>query len=478
MVGSASRVARYRSVGLGAWLFILLAAHDSVAQSCSSNGAWPTCTTWAGPQLVRSPGSTTTTFSYNPIDSFDLAASGLNGFAQLMGDGSQTISASTGSTFNTQTISLQSQLVGSSYANCYAGNFDGSGRTGVACPQTGEIQYATSNGTGLSGFVTASSPAIPSGNIWSMRVLESLHDNANYAPNACLVMDVDGDGTDDLVCGGASGSVPGTSEVPYLSHSPSSTQWGVYLSTGNGFTYQTWTGPAGAYSLAMACVQGEFDGDGLADLACHYGSGTTWTILHSTGTGWAVETWPNGPNLNNNCGQYGEGCSPYAEVNGNLVGVAAIQCVPGDFNGDGLTDVACVNSDGSVTIGFTGASGKFMSTANWAGVSQLASPSFMLPDYCAVSDLFGVGRAGIICNFSQGSSNWTYLASTGSGFNVTNFTTSFAVGDTGSPGLGEDMGNACIFADLDGDGIKDIACAQPTLSYSGYWNVALSSRPN
>jgi len=440
---------------------------------CSGVGPWSTCPTWPGPLRSQVETGSIYQYAWSALDDIDLNGDGLRDFAQLYGS-EPGITLSTGSGFATQSFTAA--------WNCYSGNFDGSGRTSVACPSAGNIAYATSNGSALNSFTNI---AVASGNIWSSRFIVNADNLAPYPINPCIVMDVDGDGTDDLVCGGAGGPI-NPQLNPYPSHTPTSIQWGVYLSTGTGFTYKTWAGPAGAYSYGFACVPGEFDGDGMQDLACNFGGSggshtTSWLILHSTGIGWQPETWSNGPTGPVEQATYSDGCTFVT----NSVGVCPVSCVPGDFNGDGLGDISCDNGNNTWTIGFAGTSSAFMSVATWNGqsVNTLLLPLASL--FSITSDIYGVGRTGILLNFAAGSSNWTYLAPTfaqpGGSFTQTTFSTPFPVGASTGQYDQMTMTSGCIVTDLNGDGIKDLACVQATGSGTGgtgTWNVGLSSRPN
>lgn len=278
----------------------------------------------AGLSLLRRTGPVLAGVAYPYIYSALLWRSMESGYvtgAGLGGIFSDSYGHSNGSSFTLGSMPY-------STTQCYLGNFDGSGRTGIACPSAGKIIYTFSNGSGYGSPVTQTT-SIPSTSIGSDAGYSAPPTGTNnYPKNACLVRDVVGDGTDDLVCGGAGGPLTGQYPPSYPDHTLTSTVWGGWLSTGNGFTYSEWTSPGYAYSYT--CLQGEFNGDGLQDLACHYGTGQTWTILLSTGRGWVAQTWGNGPTtsltgLNT--------CNNAYKCNGltNTTTLNGIDCLSGDL---------------------------------------------------------------------------------------------------------------------------------------------------
>ena len=177
----------------------LFAAIPASAQCALTSGPgptpWPTCTTWSGPAWV--PWTVNLLNQGNAVQPI-FAAADINGdgLADLVYidaymdnmTGNNGLALSTGSSFSASTPSLPPGA-------CYQGNFDASGRSGVACISPGQIGYATSNGSGYSAFTKTSL----SGNLVGQRQSAP----AIAAPNPCLVMDVDGDGTDDIRLRGA-----------------------------------------------------------------------------------------------------------------------------------------------------------------------------------------------------------------------------------------------------------------------------------
>jgi hypothetical protein len=114
------------------------------------------------------------------------------------------------------------------------------------------------------------------------------------------------------------------------------------LSTGSGWQMTIWIGGAVVpLPMTQKCVDGNFNGDGKADLSCWTGEGGGWAVELSTGNGWNGAIWSGGP-------------VPAYEWNVIPVGG---QCFTGDFNGDGKTDVACYSGGGVWQVALSTGSG-------------------------------------------------------------------------------------------------------------------------
>jgi hypothetical protein len=132
------------------------------------------------------------------------------------------------------------------------------------------------------------------------------------APSAVLAVDLDGDGRPDLAVV--------NSATPSVTVRPSSAQAANLFPGGENTTL-----PAGALPVALAA--GDFDRDGLIDLAtANRGTGTVSGMLNLFGT------------------------SLFASESEDS-GLLPTDLVAGDFDGDGRTDIAVTNGgDNTVSI--------------------------------------------------------------------------------------------------------------------------------
>ena len=129
----------------------------------------------------------------------------------------------------------------------------------------------------------------------------------------------------------------------------SSATFAMYASTGSTFSPHTqWKIRDGGWGDSIRWLPGDFNGDGLADvLAVWNDAGSnTLTLRRSTGSGLIAEHWAirQGP------------------------WVDSTHWVSGDFNGDGLTDVAAIwNDAGTATVTvFLSTGTRFETRTDWA----------------------------------------------------------------------------------------------------------------
>jgi hypothetical protein len=190
----------------------------------------------------------------------------------------------------------------------------------------------------------------------------------------------------------------------------------ILLGKGDGtFTATAVSPPTGNVPVSIAV--GDFDGDGKADLAIANSSSNTVTILLGNGDG----TFNQAP----------------SQPTGNY----PISIAVGDFNGDGIPDLAVANEyTSTVTILLGNGDGTF---------AQVASPATgMYPRSVAVGDFNGDGIPDLAVG-NEISNSVTILLGNGDG----TFTPAPV-----SPPTGTDPFSIAV-ADFNGDGIEDLAVA-------------------
>ena len=182
-------------------------------------------------------------------------------------------------------------------------------------------------------------------------------------------------------------------------------------------------------------LPGDYDGDAKTDIAIYDTTGGAWWIIPSSGTG------PQGQ-----AGAYGVGW-----------GGSAFKPVPGDYDGDGKTDIAIYNtatgawwiipSSGTGPQGQVGAYG-----VGWGGSAFKPVPG----------DYDGDGKTDIaIYNTATGA--WWIIPSSGTG----------PQGQVGAYGVGwGGSGFTPVPGDYEGDGKTDVAIYQ---SSNGGWWIIYSS---
>ncbi|MFZ3138668.1 MAG: FG-GAP-like repeat-containing protein, partial [Thermodesulfovibrionales bacterium] len=278
---------------------------------------------------------------------------------------------------------------------CIAGDFDGNGRTDLACYD-----------------------AYPS--TWRMAMSEGDSWNTQYWPNGpryehflphgdCIPGDFNGDGKTDITCFDENGT------------------WQMFLSTGSAWdSSQSWgngPNPTTEY-IGTQCTSGDFNGDGKTDLAI-YLNGSRILRVYTTninGNGFnPYQEWPNGPS-------YGSSFSD--------------RCTTGDFDGDGKTDIACYKED-LETWDMALSTQPGWSSPDWTGFTL---PSTPIKNRCTTGDFNGDGKTDFACHTGNG--NWRIALSKGNGWDVQQWSNGI------EPAFS--VGNHCLTGDFNGDGKTDL----------------------
>jgi len=283
------------------------------------------------------------------------------------------------------------------------GDFNGDGIPDIAatCIASNSVTILLGNGSG--GFTAV--PGSPFG--------------AGLNPVGVAVGDFNGDGMEDLAIADQAGENQPTNNVTVLLGNGSG---GFTPSNGSPFA----TGGAGPSSLAV----GDFNGDGLQDLAVANSAGNSVSVLLGNGIG-------------------GFAAAPGSPFNSTWNGPDAVAV--GDFNSDGIADLAVADAGGSAVVFLGDGKGRF--SADQTG----ALGPGVRPSGLALADFDGNGTQdfAVVSSVQPGNDfGVEFLGNGAGGFAATGF---LPFGPNANPAP-----YAIAAGDFNGDGIEDIATADPT----------------
>ncbi|MEI7866247.1 MAG: VCBS repeat-containing protein [Candidatus Methylumidiphilus sp.] len=282
-------------------------------------------------------------------------------------------------------------------------------------------------------------------------VIDSVNLNTQDWTTNSWALDWRPDGHEQVITGDFNGD-----GIKDVAHSRS--RWGAWrvsLSTGSGFNTQDWsTSPYWSIDLRPdgheEIVTGDFNGDGKTDVAHSRSRWGDWRVSLSTGSGFNTQNWST---------------TPYWTIDWRPDGHE--QIITGDFNGDGKTDIAHSRSRwGAWRVSLSTGSG--FNTQDWS-----TSPYWSIdlrPDgheEIVTGDFNGDGKTDVAHSRSRWG-DWRVSLSTGSGFNTQNWSTSPYWTIDSRPDGHEEI----VTGDFNGDGKTDIAHSR---SRWGAWRVSLST---
>jgi uncharacterized protein (TIGR03437 family) len=320
------------------------------------------------------------------------------------------------------------------------GDFNGDGKADFAIADSGDNTVTVLIGDGAGGFSAGSGMPIPVG----------------LRPESLAVGDFNGDGKQDLAVANASGG-----------------NVTVLLGNGLGGFAPVNGSPFTVGTTPLAIAVGDFNADGIQDLAIANSSGGNVTVLLGNGSGgfaavsgspFAVGTTPTSITVGDFNGDgaqdlavanqgdstvtvlLGNGLGGFAAAKGSpfSVGTGPFSVAVGDFNLDGKADLATANFNGNTETVLLGDGA--------GGFAEVSGSPFAVgssPYSVAVGDFNGDGKPDLFtANFN--SNNVTILVGDGAG----GFTAA-----TGSPfGAGTNP-VSLVVGDFNGDGIQDLATA-------------------
>lgn len=229
--------------------------------------------------------------------------------------------------------------------------------------------------------------------------------------------------------------------------------WDVALSTASGWSKRVWTGGAQPrYTVQNECTAFDANGDGRTDVLCNRypyihpedGGSSAWFVSLSTGDGWLTS-------------EFGSGPTP--------AGPLHRLCMVGSFGAYGRSGISCYQGNGSWTT--------MMLTAEGWETSRIdgLAPGVPIANQCLAGDFNGDQLTDIACR--AGGATWALALSTGSAFTIATW--------PNGPLPRYTVGNECMPADVNGDGLTDLLCNDysggiwPNKGGSSLWHVSLST---
>ena len=205
--------------------------------------------------------------------------------------------------------------------------------------------------------------------------------------------------------------------------------WGVGLNTGSSLTNENWAS-WNVNSGWQDVVVGDFNGDGYDDIAGRKASGI-WHVLVSSGSTFTDANW----------GGFWSTARTWTDV------------LVGDFNDDGYDDITGRNDNGGIVVAAGSANG-FTTTSfgSWSTARTW--------QHVRVADVNGDNRTDLI-GLAQDTGDIYVALSTGTGFNSSVW---------GSVGAGINFAHGVI-GNFDGDSNPDYALWNAT---TGVWTIATS----
>ena len=308
-------------------------------------------------------------------------------------------------------LNSSSPAVGGLPTFAAVGDFNGDGILDLAVVNGGDVNgsyepsaVAILLGNGNGTFTQMTNSPLPVGSPYTVEV------------NSVAVGDFNGDGILDLA----------------MTNGPDNTVI-IFLGNGNGTFTQAANSPVSVGSMPISVAMGDFNGDGILDLAVVNNEDDTVTILLGNGSGTFTKVGNPVP-----------------------VGYAPTSVAVGDFNGDGVLDLAVANfgsNSNSVTILLGNGNGTFTQAANspvMVGVN---------PKSVAVGDFNGDGILDLaVANF--GSNSVTILLGNGNGAFTQAANSPVSLG--GSPQSSGCGPQSVAVGDFNADGVLDLAVANGT----------------